>query len=368
MDNALYIHIPFCRQKCNYCDFASFAGLDFLIDDYLSALAKEAAQTPYKKAQTLYIGGGTPSLLSVGQLTVLGNIITSNFGPISDFAESTFEANPESLTTEKLSLLKRLGFNRLSIGLQSFNEKELKLLGRVHTVCQFETAYQNARKCGFENINVDLIAGLPAQTLTAFLENLQKVMALKPEHISVYGLQIEEGTPFFERGIVCDQPLMRQMLEETHFMLLKNGYHHYEISNFALPSKEAVHNTHYWQNGNYIGLGSSAVSYQVGKRFQNVSAVEEYIRRIRDGETTVVFSEELTGQAKEGEKLMLALRQLDGVELTPVQQQYFGREIEKHLCAGLLIQEDKKVKLSFEGLFLANEVFCSFVAPFEKNV
>jgi len=368
MDNTLYIHIPFCKQKCNYCDFASFAGRDFLIDDYLSALAKEAATTSFKKAQTLYIGGGTPSLLSVGQLEILGKTITANFGEIASFSESTFESNPESLTYEKLTLLKQMGFNRLSIGLQSFNEEELKLLGRVHTVSQFINAYENARKCGFDNINVDLIAGLPHQTLTAFLESLRCLVELRPEHISVYGLQIEEGTKFFEKGIVCDQILMRKMLEQTHFLLKKHGYHHYEISNFSLPSKEAIHNSHYWDNGNYIGLGSSAVSYQNGKRFQNIPVVEEYIRRIKNGETTVIFSEELTGQAKEGETLMLGLRKLDGVELTPAQQQYFGREIEKHIAAGLLIKEDKKVKLSFEGLFLANEVFCSFVEPFEENL
>jgi oxygen-independent coproporphyrinogen-3 oxidase len=368
MDNALYIHIPFCRQKCNYCDFASFAGRDFLIDDYLSALAKEGEKIPFRQTQTLYVGGGTPSLLSIPQLSFLVQNISSCFGPVANFLESTFEANPESLTLEKLTLLKQAGFNRLSIGLQSFREEELKQLGRIHTVHQFEQAYTNARRCGFENINVDLIAGLPGQTCINFSDSLRRLVALRPEHISVYGLQIEEGTKFFEQGIVCDQIRMRKMLEETHFLLEENGYHHYEISNFSLPSKEAIHNTHYWNNGDYTGLGSSSVSYQRGERFQNVCGVEEYIRRMRADETTVIFSEKLTGQAKVGETLLLGLRKLDGIELTSLQQHYFGREIEKHLEKGLLVKADKKVKLSFEGLFLANEVFRSFVAPFEDNL
>ena len=202
MTTGLYIHIPFCKQKCNYCDFASFAGRENLISAYLEALDKSAAVSPARKYTTLYVGGGTPSLLTAGQLEELCGLIARHFGPISAFEESTIEANPESLTAEKLSVLKRAGFSRISMGLQSFSDTELKTLGRVHTVQTFLSAYRAARQAGFDNINVDLIAGVPGQKLQSFLDGLKKVAALRPEHLSVYGLQIEEGTPFFERGIV----------------------------------------------------------------------------------------------------------------------------------------------------------------------
>lgn len=366
MKTGLYIHIPFCKQKCNYCDFASFAGRESFLENYLQVLAKEAVSHKNRSVQTLYVGGGTPSLLSERQIDFLADIVKRNFDSVINFAESTFEANPESLTENKLRSLRQAGFNRLSMGLQSFNEQELKTLGRVHTAQQFSTAYQAARKAGFTNINVDLIAGVPGQTLESFLSSLTHLLRLQPEHLSVYGLQIEPGTPFFERGIVCDQLLMRQMLEQTHDLLTQQGYHHYEISNFAKPGYEALHNTHYWDNGSYIGLGSAAASYWQGVRSQNTADITDYIQRIERGETPVVFSEQLTGQAKEGESLMLGLRKLDGVELTPRQEHWFGREIERHLQSGLLVREGKKVKLSREGLFLANEVFCSFVAPFDE--
>ncbi len=366
MKTGLYIHLPFCKQKCNYCDFASFAGRERFIPAYLDALAQEAARAPVPCVQTLYVGGGTPSLLSEAQIGQLCHLIARRFGPIAALQESTFEANPESLTPGKIACLRRAGFNRLSLGLQSFHDDELKRLGRVHDAQTFRRAYAAAREGGFENINVDLISGLPGQSLEQFADSLEQLLALQPEHLSVYGLQIEEGTPFFEQGIVCDQLLMRRMLEHTHRRLTGAGYHHYEISNFARPGKEALHNTHYWHNGEYLGLGSAAASYLGGVRRQNTPDVHEYIRRLQAGQDPTVFSEHLTGKVHEGETLLLQLRQLDGVELTPLQEELFGAEIQKHLQNGLLERDGKKVKLSFEGLFLANEVFCSFVAPFEE--
>ena len=366
MKRGLYIHIPFCKRKCNYCDFASFAGQKQYIDAYLEALAHEAALYKGLACNTLYVGGGTPSLLADYQLHKLNKIIRKNFCPISTFTESTFEANPESLTSPQAMLLREIGFNRLSIGLQSFNDNELNILGRIHNTDQFQRAYQAARQARFENINVDLIAGLPTQTLESFTESLRRLIDLRPEHISVYGLQIEEGTPFFRQGIICDQNLMRSMLEEAHHQLIQTGYEHYEISNYALPGKRALHNTNYWQNGEYLGLGSAAASYRNGVRRQNTSSIVEYITCMENGKPPIVFSEQLTGKAKEGETLMLAFRQLEGVELTPQQIAFFGKEIEKHIQSRLLIRTQKKVKLSEEGLYLANEVMRSFVAPFEE--
>lgn len=365
MKRGLYIHIPFCKRKCNYCDFASFAGQETQIDAYLGALGHEAALNKEIACRTLYVGGGTPSLLAEHQLHRLAKIIRKNFTPITSYEESTFEANPESLTPSKIATLREVGFNRLSLGLQSFNDDELKTLGRVHNAGQFLAAYQAARAGGFTNINVDLIAGLPGQTLESFTDSLRRLVDLRPEHISVYGLQIEEGTPFFARGVVCDQDLMRRMLEETAAQLTAAGYHHYEISNYALPGKEALHNTNYWQNGEYVGLGCSAASYRNGKRKQNTPDLAEYIFDMESGKTPIVSAERLTGKAREGESLMLAFRQLDGVELTPRQTELFGPEIERHIQNGLLTRADKKVKLSEKGLYLASEVMRSFVAPFE---
>lgn len=362
----LYIHIPFCKQKCNYCDFASFAGQEKNLDAYLNALEQEANLSKGDSCKTLYVGGGTPSLLGEEQLRRLAKIIQTNFDSVSSFQESTFEANPESLTAAKIAVLRGMGFNRLSIGLQSFNEDELKTMGRVHTAREFQTAYRAARNGGFTNINVDLIAGVPGQTLESFISSLQQLCELEPEHLSVYGLQIEEGTPFFAQGIVCDQDLMRTMLEKTHAILTEAGYHHYEISNFAKPGRESVHNTNYWQNGEYTGLGCAAASYRGGRRWQNTSRLQDYIDCMEKGESPVVFSESLCGKAKEGETLLLGLRQLDGIELTDGQWQLFGREIEKHIQNGLLTQAHKKLKLTIEGLYLANEVFRSFVSPFEE--
>lgn len=367
MKRGLYIHIPFCKQKCNYCDFASYAGQEQQIDAYLGALEHEAALNKEIACKTLYVGGGTPSLLADHQLRRLAKVIRKNFAPIPSYEESTFEANPESLTPAKIAVLRELGFNRLSLGLQSFNDEELKTLGRVHNAQQFLAAYEAARTGGFTNVNVDLMAGLPGQTLESFTVGLRRLMELRPEHISVYGLQIEEGTPFFARGVVCDQGLMRHMLETTHAQLTAAGYHHYEISNYALPGKEALHNTNYWQNGEYVGLGCAAASYRNGKRKQNTPDLNEYIFDMEGGKTPIVFSERLRGKQREGETLMLALRLLDGVELTPQQTELFGTEIEKHIQNGLLTRADKKVKLSNEGLYLANEVMRSFVAPFEDK-
>ena len=366
MNTGLYIHLPFCKQKCKYCDFASFAGQENLVEPYLDALSKEAARSPVKNFQTLYVGGGTPSLLSADQLAALCQVIVQNFGPIAAFSESTLEANPESLTPQKIAVLREFGFNRLSLGLQSFNDAELKTIGRVHNAATFLKAYQTAHQGGFTNINVDLIAGLPGQTLDSFLHSLAQVVSLSPEHLSVYGLQVEENTPLFESGFVCDQLLMRRMLEQTHWRLEQAGYHHYEISNFAKSGREARHNTLYWHNGPYVGLGSSAASYTGGVRRQNTPSVSDYTRCMAEGKSPVVFSERLAGKAREGESVLLGLRLLDGLTLSSRQERFFGKEIEKHIPNGLLERAGKKVKLTFEGLFLANEVICSFVAPFEE--
>jgi len=361
----LYLHIPFCKQKCGYCDFASFAGIENQIDTYLTALEKEAQKYSAVSFDTLYIGGGTPSILSVCQLEKLFQLISKNFGHIKNFSESTLEANPESLTAEKLNFLKSTGLNRLSIGLQSFDDNTLQRIGRIHTVDMFLQAYQNARETGFLNINVDLIAGLPGQTEKQFLDGLKKLISLSPEHISVYALQVEEGTAFYRTGITADEDLVRHEWEQAHFLLMENGYIHYEISNFARRGFESKHNLNYWKDGEYVGLGSAAASYQAGIRRHNVSSVTEYIARIKNDKSPTDFQEQLTGKAKAGEQIMLGLRMLGGVQLSTEQKELFTPEI-KELCArGLVEQNGDLLKLTFEGMFLANQAFMAFVGPFE---
>ncbi len=367
MSRGLYIHLPFCRQKCRYCDFASFAGEEPLIEPYLSALEQEAARYVGLSFDTLYVGGGTPSLLSWAQLEKLCALVQRHFSALSSFAESTLEANPESLTPAKLQLLKSAGLNRLSLGLQSFSDDTLRRIGRVHDVRTFLQAYGWARQSGFENISVDLMAGLPGQSEAEFADGLRRLVRLKPEHISVYGLQVEKGTPFYKEGVQSDEDLLRRELELAHFYLQEAGFEHYEISNFARHGRQSRHNTNYWLNGEYLGLGSAAASYQNGVRRSNVCSVRTYLQRMKGAGDPTEFSEKLTGKAQAGETLMLGLRRLQGVRLTPLQHRYFDKEIAPLLRRGLVEQNGDLLKLTLEGLFLANQVFMAFVGPFEDE-
>jgi len=277
---AFYIHIPFCRKKCGYCDFVSADYADKTTDytdRYLQALSKEISfhfplPTSYFPL-TIYIGGGTPSVLSEKQIVFLFKTILAHLTKCaSEKIEITFEINPESITEQKLKILKDYGVNRLSIGLQSFNDMILKFLGRVHTVKDFLSCYESARKIGFKNINIDLIFGIPGQTVKTWQRTLKCALQLKPEHISTYSLTIEKGTRFFETGLRKDDDADADMYEFAIHYLKKNGYHHYEISNFSRASKpgfECKHNINYWKNGEYLGFGLGAVSYIKGKRIKN---------------------------------------------------------------------------------------------------
>ena len=360
----LYIHIPFCVSKCVYCDFASFASIKRLRLPYLKALKRELLiqKKHYKnfEPKTLYIGGGTPSFLSAAQIKFL---FTSIYGCYKNFKEITFEANPESLTLPKIKLLKKLGVNRLSLGLQSTFDKHLKTLGRAHNFETFLRAYTQAKKY-FDNINVDLIAGLPNQTLAEFKESVKQLLYLKPQHISVYGLQVEVGTPLYKTGYECDDNLTRKMLESAENILQKAGFVHYEISNFSLPKYESKHNINYWLNGNYLGCGSAAASYMKGVRFQNTADVKEYIKSLAKAKIPTVFEEKLQGKAKVGEEILLKFRMLNGFKPTQKMLKYFGKEFKILLDKKLIINNGKLLKLSEEGKYFANAVFRYFVEPF----
>ena len=345
----LYIHIPFCVSKCVYCDFASFAGIKRLRLPYLKALKHELIlqKKHYKNfdPKTLYIGGGTPSFLTAAQIEFLFESIHSCY---KNFKEITFEVNPESLTLPKIKLLKSLGVNRLSLGLQSTFDKHLKTLSRAHNFATFLHTYNQIKKY-FDNINVDLIAGLPNQTLAEFEESVKTLINLKPQHISIYGLQVEESTPLYKSGYVCDDNLTRKMLESAENILRKNGFNHYEISNFALPKYESKHNINYWLNGEYLGCGSAAASYMSGVRFQNTVDVKEYIKSLASNKIPVVFEEKLQGKAKVGEEILLKFRLLNGFKPAQKMLKYFNKEFKVLLGKKLIIKDGKFFKLSEEG-------------------
>ena len=298
-DLELYIHIPFCIKKCNYCDFLSFPSSAEDREEYVRCLVKEIEQTGIVlnnkdtyQVRSVFIGGGTPSLLSGDQIKNIMQVVQKYF-LIKEEAEITMEANPGTLTKKNLSAYKDAGINRLSMGLQSADNSCLYLLGRIHTWEEFLKNYELARKAGFENINIDLMSGLPGQTMSIYKKTLEKVMALRPEHISAYSLIIEEGTPFYERfaedeqireegghpRLLPEEDVERQMYELTEAFLHTKGYERYEISNYAKPGYECRHNCGYWTRKDYLGLGLGASSLVEHQRFQNTSNLKEYLEQ-----------------------------------------------------------------------------------------
>lgn len=281
----LYVHIPFCVRKCNYCDFLSMPVDRTVRERYVQALKNEllfyANGIADRKLETIYFGGGTPSVLSPGQLEELLSTVYKLYDVNKD-AEITIEINPATINYDGLHKIKGAGFNRLSIGLQSANNEELKLLGRIHTYEQFLDTYHNARRVGFTNINIDCMSSLPGQRLDTYLDSLHKIIDLQPEHISSYSLILEEGTPFYQRfhdhvEEYFDEDLDRQMYHETKRILRENGYERYEISNYAKKGFESRHNSGYWRRIPYLGVGLGASSFLAGKRTKNIDDIESYL-------------------------------------------------------------------------------------------
>ncbi|MDD5491593.1 MAG: radical SAM family heme chaperone HemW [bacterium] len=374
MGVGLYLHFPFCQQKCNYCDFNSYAGMNHLLPKYLSALTQELFmyKVHVSVVDTIYIGGGTPSLLAINDITRLFDSIRRNFY-VADRAEITMETNPGSCTLEKLKVIKMNGVNRLSIGLQTFNNESLKKLGRIHTVEDFISTFQYARQAGFTNINVDLIYGLPWQTGEEWQDTLAGVLEVDPEHISLYSLTIEEGTPFgqdLKAGRIkkIDEELEAEMYENAVKLLKANGYEHYEISNFAKPGKRCRHNQIYWRNEEYVGLGAGATSYMGRVRYTNVKEIPQYIEKVFGNDYATSEKEALKLNKIIGETIMLNLRLLDGFKMDDLQKRFktnidqlYGPTIKILSNQGLLKEEEGMVKLTDHGLMIANQVFQRFV-------
>lgn len=352
----LYVHIPFCSVKCFYCDFAAFSGQNKLAGRYLSALKAEASLFPARKFETLYVGGGTPSELGREQIDEL---LSAFPGP---YRESTFEGNPESLTADKLDVLKRRGVTRVSIGLQTADDALLKSVGRRHSFEDFRRVFEAAApldRC------VDLMYGLPGQSLASLEETLDRVLALEPEHVSLYGLQVEDRTLFSKRGVENDDKLERAMFELALEKLA--GFEHYEIANFALTGHRSAHNLNYWNDGEYVGLGCGAASHLDGVRSTNHERLQDYLRDVEQGRRPVAETESLEGKAKLGEKAFLGLRKLDGFTPGPELERQFSSAWSTLAEQGLVQADGARRKLTREGVFLANLAFKHFVAPFPEG-
>ena len=373
-DIALYIHVPFCRHRCNYCSFVSYERRDAEIPAYLHALKKELVGRSHgERVRSIYFGGGTPSLLSVEQVDDILSTISSLFA-VYEEAEITMEANPGTIDITYLTAIRGLGINRLSLGVQSLNSSELVLLGRIHTEAEARDAVCFARKSGFTNLSLDLIYGLPGQTLPDWQNTLNEAVEMEPEHLSVYCLSLEAGTPIWEAvrrkhipNINID--LSADQYELAEDFLVSYGYRHYEISNWAKEKRECRHNITYWKNLPYLGLGVGAHSYLNGRRFANTRSIDNYIAAFSDNlHPALELDEEVSPELQLAETVFLGLRLCDGISVDNIRSRFgidllerYNRQVEDMLGAGLLDYNGRQLRLTRRGRLLSNEVFWRFL-------
>ncbi len=372
----LYIHIPFCRQKCLYCDFPSFADQEERQEEYVSALIEEIRRRSQKytekKVASVFFGGGTPTALPAPLLEKLMRTVFASFD-IAEDAEITTEANPGTLGREMAKALKKMGFNRISMGVQAWQNRLLRELGRIHTIEEFQENYQAVREAGFENVNVDLMFALPNQSMADWQQTVREITAMKPEHISAYSLIIEEGTPFFDRyekGLLepASEELDREMYHWTAEYLAEKGYRQYEISNFAKEGKESRHNRIYWQAEEYLGLGLGAHSYMEGKRFHNTYDLETYIAAAGELEKLTEDVDRISDMDAMAECMFLGLRLTEGVRFERFRNRFgkemkavYGEQIEECKKEGLLQEDEKGIHLTCRGIDVSNFVFEKFL-------
>jgi len=370
----LYVHIPFCRAKCAYCDFNSYAGLEAWFDRHTDALIREIVQAGSAAVKTIYIGGGTPSVLPLSLLSQILDAARGAFN-VEPGAEISIEANPGTTDTATLSGLRALGVNRLSLGVQSLNDEELKLLGRIHAAGEAVEAFGCARQAGFDNVNLDLIYGLPGQEVPSWRATLERALALQPEHLSCYALSVEGGTPLaraIARGELPepDPDVAADMYELAEGILSTAGYVHYEISNWAAGSAfQCQHNLVYWRNEPYLGVGAGAHSWADGRRWANVASPVEYATRMLAEKSAVAMAETIDHNLEIGETMMMGLRLLDeGVEHERFRTRFgmdlrrqFSAELEELEELGLIAVDAERVRLSECGRLLGNRVFAQFL-------
>ena len=377
---SLYLHIPFCAAKCHYCDFLSGPDTKENIERYVELLCKEirikaeSLETEEKIADTVFFGGGTPSLLEPGQMIKIMSTLREEFKILPE-AEISLELNPGTVCKEKLKTYQQLGINRLSIGLQSANNEELKRLGRIHTYEEFLDTWQEIKRLGFSNINIDLMSSLPGQTLESYKNTLEKIISLKPEHISAYSLIIEEGTDFYswygEDGErtkeLPSEETDREMYYLTKSILRENGYERYEISNYSLPTYECRHNIGYWTGKPYLGIGLGASSYRNQERFQNEDGRKEYEDKILLREDPVKERIPLGQTDRRQEFMFLGLRRMKGISEKDFEtefgislEQVYGDKLRKLEKQQLLSYDKGRWYLTEKGIDVSNRVFVEF--------
>lgn len=357
---SLYIHIPFCKSKCKYCDFLSFPNTDY-INAYKKALLDEinAFDCENNTVKSIFIGGGTPSIIDI---SIISEIMDSlgKFN-IEKNAEITIEANPGTLTEEKVKEYRKSGINRISMGLQAWQNNLLKTLGRIHTKESFLKSYETARKY-FNNINIDIMFSLPDQSFEMWLETLENVTALKPEHISAYSLIIEEGTPFYDMDLnLPDEETDRKMYHSAIKYLSDKGYRQYEISNFAKDGYESVHNSVYWQRGNYKSFGLGAASLINNIRYKNTESIADYI-----GGTTVTEKEILSKEDRMAEFMFLGLRMTNGVSISQFKKEFNEDILEKYSSviekySKFIVIDNDRLRLTTEGIDISNTIFAEML-------
>lgn len=388
-DFGIYIHIPFCRQKCFYCDFPSFAGKERMIGPYLEALEQEMGQVRQRlwdrgeavfgsdgklAPGTIYIGGGTPTVLETVALPDVFYLLQKHID-VEHAGEITIEANPGTVDGEKLRLLHGFGINRLSLGVQSFDDGCLKAIGRIHSGQEAAEAVAEAQDAGFANISVDLMYGLPGQDMNMLRESVETALSLGVQHISIYGLQLEEGTVFdklHQQGklVLPSDELTEEMYDYITAFLPEQGYYRYEISNFALPGYESRHNLSYWQDVPYLGFGSGAHSYWGDCRYQNSARIEVYMEEVFQGRAMCHVEEKVTEKAHIEEFCFLALRTAAGISVRRFAavfgrdvHELYGEQIRRLVEKGLLLEDRERLYLSQLGMKYGNQVFGEFLLP-----
>ena len=370
----IYIHIPFCRKRCHYCDFFKSTDLSLkarLLEGLKKELQSRAPELVSEEINTIYFGGGTPSVLLIDELKDLLNTIKENY-QVAGNAEITLEANPDDLSQAILSALKQIGFNRLSMGVQSFSESDLKLMNRRHGVMQAVQSVKWAKKAGFSNISIDLIYGLPNQTIEEWERNVRIAVELDVQHVSAYNLTYHEGTVFYERlkkGILQELPdeLSLQQFEMLVKILNEAGFEHYEISNFCKPGLYSQHNSSYWKSRKYLGIGPSAHSYDLASRRWNVSSISKYLEGLENNQP-YFETEILTEQDRYNDFIITGLRTVWGISEEYIQAtfslEYFNHFVkmkEKYLQSGQLICNSGTTSISPEGLFISDKIMADFM-------
>jgi len=376
----IYMHIPFCKQKCNYCDFISYTNKCDKIESYMKCLEKEIDCFDFTKYNitTIYIGGGTPSYIDSKYMKQIINTIYKKIqlekNELKNI-EITIEVNPGTVTKEKLQDYKDIGINRLSIGLQCVQDRILKLLGRIHTYEEFLNTYNLAKEVGFDNINIDLMLGLPKQSIEDLKESLNKIILLNPNHISTYSLIVEEGTNIYNQLENNELKLPDEELERNMYWYVKNtlelnGYNHYEISNFSKKGKESKHNMNCWNQKEYIGFGIAAHSYINNIRFSNTNNLEEYIKNVNNNELekNKIIEEEQTVEDIKNEFMMLGFRKIEGVDITKFKEKFvdnpifiYKEKLNKLVKEGLIEIDLNNIRLTNKGIDFANLVFEEFI-------